>query len=1161
MPLSDTAKKALDNSAKINATQQAQQNAEKQQAQQTLKDEQEKAENERLRQEKEYNDYIQEEANLKNQIELLNQEKAQQEATQKEYDDQIKIQNDLIYQQEQIVLNAENEKLLQQQQKQKAQADYQKQLTELDQPYADKIDNLINEQLTAKAELHTAFWEEGGGHDKGQSRSNLTNQMNKVERRYDSLIEQAQGERRQVNLSFEARNSPDIPKPFITKAIRTFGSGVGFENTSILQIAKKEYDSFIAESQRERKSSITTAQSNAVLEREKLTTIQREFEQTKITNDKIAQTNQKIIILNNDLEQATKRKTEIKDSSFFKGHESSVIPSDIIGTTSQKSIQAQQTLKEIEEKQKKLEFDTRVANTSKEAIKIRQKARLNDPYVGTANTILKKGIITSQAGVLVDLKLDKKFDKKSITSQQAHPEIELETYNPQTTAKDDLEKIPNITPTKPTIPQYEFIDSEGQKITLTAGDLFAFTSSLIDKKAQMPSEVDKFFNQYLQENKQAVIQTEQSGQSGETQNLIPKEGFTRGLLDTGTEIKATVLNINKPENLQEPTPETIEGVLFADLIGQGSKLLGLSDYDEQKTKDYIDDKLKTPRGIETLAGSVFGAVAINYALALIPGAIQSKVVVKVAQKIETKELIKVVEKTTQKLRETPESIKFTKSLDKYPEMPESMKKELLKKKDLENVVGYEILDSKTALIKRGTENGQELTPYIVVRTGKNPRSTLYQTYTAENPGAFKNIIVSGNQAGELSKGVKITDDIKSYPANRDNVLKVDNESKLAKVGIKQNVGQEGFVQNPKGVIEKIETQKVTTGDLIVETERKNPVKSMNQDVKGLNQIENPRIKTTKTKPFEETKNISDKIELPPTSKPDPILKGSNITNENKRLEKFIKSEQTGKEKIKVEGEIYTTKLKTYSANAGIVITSARSKVSQNQNIDVSTTQTQIQKQPQTQQQEIILDTPQKTDTITPQIETLKTRLEIQQKQKPILDPKYSLIVTGKYKQELGTVPVYTLEQKQKQSHRTDTPIPSPNRIKNPTPPGLTISLNLDDKKPVTSKAKGGRVKLGFYRYNVNTDSVGRYIPQVRHISTGRTRKVIDRIDRLERKINTPKYHKKQIKRERKQYEKSVTVFRKKKESFDSRGDIPNITAPKGKKARKFLKKFGVDLGF
>ncbi len=205
--------------------------------------------------------------------------------------------------------------------------------------------------------------------------------------------------------------------------------------------------------------------------------------------------------------------------------------------------------------------------------------------------------------------------------------------------------------------------------------------------------------------------------------------------------------------------------------------------------------------------------------------------------IVTPKTLKIAEEIAENIRIAGRDPATEKLIEKYPNLPESMKIKLRQQSNKETV-GIEMLDSRTALIKRGTELNEVNTPYIVVKnTGKKSHGTLYETYTTDRPGAYSKILISGEQGSELKGGVKQSKDIVEYKATRDNIIKSQDLTKLAQVGTSEKVGIQGLRETPLAVIEKIETQEIKSGSIILETERLNKIKSMNQQVKGLNQID------------------------------------------------------------------------------------------------------------------------------------------------------------------------------------------------------------------------------------------------------------------------------------------------------------------------------------
>lgn len=836
------------------------------------------------------------------------------------------------------------------------------------------------------------------------------------------------------------------------------------------------------------------------------------------------------------------------------------------------------TFEQTQKQQKKLSELMAGAKNAKEATRIKEEFQLKNPYVGTpqqANT--KQG--KAQQGVLIDLKIPDIFpdlfpkayaDEGAIIPGTKTETKTITTYNitigdrtitgikDEATANKLLERFNRTV--ESSIPEYHFIDKKGDPYKPTIAELFSYNSYLISQKAQMPNSKDNLFNQILRDNPQA-FSFDPSLQSGETKevnikniyDVANKDPLNRGIMNT----------VVKPG-------DTVFGKALEDMINYGNATITGSPYPiESETVKNLKDKLKNDfkpsfqgnyklsAGQKELIGEGIGEYGL---LRLFSGA-PSLIYKAYESGIVKPHTLKIAEKIAEGIRIEGRDPATEKLIKKFPGLPEAMKKKLRDKTNKETV-GIEMLDSRTALIKRGTEFNEVQTPYIIVKTGKNPHSKLYETFTQDKPGAYKEILISGKQNKELTGGIKQTKNIVTYPPTRDNILKTANSDKLAQVGTAEKVGLEGMKERPLAVIEKIETQEVRHGTAILETERLNVIKSMNKDVKGLTKGGDNITTTTKgTKPG--PKPTGDKINLSVYKSSDiitiPTKPGSGkiinpVTERRQTLEKIIKA--TEKETSKNDIQIIGT-------TAGISL-----DLGTKTNYISNTKQGIQQSSKQIQTDVIKIDS--KITTKQDVTQTTKTGLEEQlktlQTTRPRIDPKYSLFVTEGLKGKEKTTPllaedldqitdqIISLKIIQEQKQTLIIPIVPETGIPTiPIIPKFGISLPGDKKTNPNPTNKKGKYSKGFFAWNVDTERVGVYLP-TRDLSIGKTPKVITRINELQRKTHTRKYAKKITRKIREEF---IPKKPGKTKIYQGKTRIINISQPqfRNKKEKKHFEKY------
>ena len=149
-----------------------------------------------------------------------------------------------------------------------------------------------------------------------------------------------------------------------------------------------------------RRSSTTTAKSNAILSRVDHEKTIREFELNKIKIDPIKAGSAAVAIGTNQITKATKTRPGIKPSSYFSKKYKT--PVSIIGNSLELSNKAVQTFEETQFQQQKLFKEITGAKDYKQAINLRETAQIKNPYVGTPNILLYKGGIVDSNGVLIE---------------------------------------------------------------------------------------------------------------------------------------------------------------------------------------------------------------------------------------------------------------------------------------------------------------------------------------------------------------------------------------------------------------------------------------------------------------------------------------------------------------------------------------------------------------------------------------------------------------------------------------------------------------------------------------------------------------------------------------------------------------------------------------
>ena len=1027
------------------------------------------------------------------------------------------------------------------------------------------------------------------GHFRPMNRNQRHHLQNQIRKKYSSKYKLLDNQTRTKTQSVELKYY-DVPQ-WIKNKVRKEWNPVSYTTTSMVALAKRYYEGWEARKEYELQSSIKNAQSNAIIEQAKFDMLVHKSNQERDKYGKQLNEGEALILSSADRQTAIKHRPHIKHSQYFKDNfsEESVIPKGIIGSTYDKSLEAYRTYKETQKQTKELHTKITNARNAQEALEIKSRYQEANPYSITANVFKLKGGIVSSSGVLIEKKLDKKFESDTISSEQAHPKAPITSYeataNPDKQLREIKTDMAVIEKKQAEIPTYIFLDEQGNAKEVTNQELFGYSSFLINLKPQMPSKSDMILSQYMKENA-SKIESMKGYEEPSAYPITADFPFEQGVIDHVTELRAGITNIGKPEDQREQYNPTLEGLAYDDLISSGEALFfGEPLPKNSKSLDFITEKSKTSEGIQYMAGSVFGSAIVLGASILFP----PLAVAKYQKYVTNPRVLRKAEKIADELKKKP-----TQEEENFPSTLAHMQA-ILKEKKKQHAVGVEMLNDNTALITRGTETAQVKTPYIVV---KKDRSYLYETYD-KKPGIYQEIIVSGKQGKELERGVELAKDIKSYPA-KNNMEKIMNTetgtiSKTVKpVGTKKSVSTKDLIKYPvstetkdgrkiQSVIESVESQPVKTGSIILETERlsKQGVKQTDDYFSktgdkykgdlGSKELDYHLAQSTKlgkTKDVTKTKTSKQtlgdmpkskpgtkdiKTELPPTSKgADPILKPNPAQQRKKELEKIIKeTEKTPEPKADFV---------TLPASSSIItsVDAIRTKGIQTSTERIKQTQKAVGKTQTQVKQEI----QSKSDIIQQEKEIVKQHLKTTQDQKPVLDPRYSLIVEPGQDQKGGILPKVTLELSQTPIADTPSPIVPdvlPSLTGTPTKSNLVLPGDRKERQP--SGKRGGKWTKGYFAWNVDTERVGVYLPTA-DLVVGKTSKVITQMNQLQKRTHTRKY--------------ASQVARKTNRAFDMRLRksnirlkepkmyIPFISKPRFKNRRekkRFDKKFGIHFGF
>ncbi len=937
-------------------------------------------------------------------------------------------------------------------------------------------------------------------------------------------------------------SNSNLPLSIQTKIQRLFREhGTwAFEGTMI-NYANKEYQSFLSKSDAERQSSITTAKSNAVKEQTKWDQIALDFEKKKDSQAKLVKPT-----FTKPPVKAIKKRPQVYPSSYFREKPQFKDPESIIGTTEAKSKQAVATFTETQTQQKELYWKITQSKDHLDALGLKTRYQESNPYVGTPQTFLFKGGIIGTEGVLIEKKLQNK----------------IESYNPIASSKEILKpKIPDnviIEKSGKAIPTYALLDDDGNVIDKpTNADLYRLANFLIDQKADMSTKADMILTDYWKQNVESIKLTKQTPGA---KPLIDFKGdsFQSGLFGHVEGAYATLNNLLDPDNPKEYRA-SLEELAIGDLVKQGEYQLFKDDYKfygKDPPKDSqalieIKEKSKTPQGLDYLFGSIVGSIAIGVGtVVLAPLAITryGKYVIQPGN-------LKKAQKIAQQVYETKSEKALKESLVADPNKTEKLSKAILKSN--KEPVGVEMIDPKTALISAGTETAEKQSPYIVVKFGKKGKS---QIFTANQEGTVvtpKEIIVKGKSGKEFGKGIKVTKDITVFPATKENLKKVASpeiSKYLQPVGTKTSLATIDLEKYPKTLVGGIERGKIQTEKgIIVETEVRNVQKGFKQDVEGLPKPDSILTKAKSPKKPEISKYLTEK------SKPQKInldIPKSSAKITTKTQEPKIKTIAREMAKAETGSDFVAMSPK----NLGITLVGYSSKDMINLKINPGAKTTQaLSLQPksiQQSKQELNI----KQEQLLKEKDIIFDKQKTSQKQLPLSSLRYNLIVTGQQGTKQGLVPKYKIVLKEEYKIGLVPRIPPTTRPP-PVIPGIYIP-GLDNE--LQNEGTNPRLKLskGFYAWNVDTERVGVYLP-TRDLSVGRTYKVIQRVDALQRKTHTKSYAKRTIRKEERGFKKNLTVFNKSKNvSYDLPGSkIQTEHKPKKQRLeeKRFMKKMKIKL--
>ena len=172
------------------------------------------------------------------------------------------------------------------------------------------------------------------------------------------------------------------------------------------------------------------------------------------------------------------------------------------------------------------------------------------------------------------------------------------------------------------------------------------------------------------------------------------------------------------------------------------------------------------------------------------------------------------------------------------------------------------------------------------------------------------------------------------------------------------------------------------------------------------------------------------------------------------------------------------------------------------------------------------------EQITPKPPTTKQKIDEIRKKRQEAHTRFSLDVFRGSRENQEWEEKYGIVTTPRTTPRFSFKLDEQTRVPK-TPVTIGIKLpGIDDITKSNKKAPTGKLKKGFYRWNVDTERVGVYLPTA-DLHTGKTSKVIKRVDRLQTKTHTKKYQNTKEKRHNESWsfgfksEKDTDLFRKK----------------------------------
>ena len=974
---------------------------------------------------------------------------------------------------------------------------------------------------------HESYWA-GGGRETGKSRTQFNIEQSRIAKGYDTKIESLRRDHTTAVHQYEF--SQKYPNTNIEGSVgRTFRANLG--QVSLIEIYERHRASKEAKLEYDKKSSITQARSEAVKEQEKLDFIIKEYADKKqVTDQKALESKSKLDSLFT-LTTAIKEKPQVHPSSYFANLKDGERPLSIIGTTQEKSRQAVQTFDTTESQQQQLFREHTQAKNWEEALAISSRYRESNPYVGTAMTYLINGKVANTQGVLIEKALVSKIEGDKIQDGK------ITSFSPVANPKETLSEIqtdviPISIKTENQIPTLIFLDKEGNTKETTLEDMWAYVSRGIETKARLPTKSNQILSNYERDN-MFEIMTQKKENTGETFNMFPENSLMGGIKGHSTELIVMAENLRTGKEIPyTPTPEAL---LVNDLIQTGKEIFFDAPHEKAKFIPFVEKKLKEEGGFDYLLGSSFGSLAILLAPVTAVPSLIVKYGEKVIQPQTIKEASKIASALAEKYLKNPE---LEKLFEKYPAITEKEKNYLRGKNT--KTVPYSVEPIKghpdKALVTLGTEAQPSKAPYIVytreTKGNKNPTSKVYSIIDSDTPITPRDVIVHGKQSKELSGGKHLKDDFTHYPiassktektyekgimeGNREtlpnrmvyenvnnNLQKItDPASHLALVGTLEKVFSKELKNNPKEVIESITGQEVKRETVLMETEHLKYTKGTTGEVKN--------IPKSPTSSLDDIYKSGNKGEAPPDKLNLEIPSNNKVNLETPTTHPPKERMEKLKEFAKgMEGKEARAGIKTHSASAvlNLSIEGLRDETISLQSEKLDLTSLTGQRQSLDTMQKAQTKQTTKQETIQLQREKLITDLTTIQDQKPLLDPRFSLIVDEGFKQDVAHIPRFIVTTKQDFKQIFDVPTETDDPIiKPPTGDSFGIGLNLPEELTRKRGGKKGKASVIYWRDDTDTSRVGRYLGEAPAITVSKDKKGSwGKIDKLQRKTHKKDY--------------------------------------------------------